>query len=146
MEIVFLKTVHKFSKFGIITNFKVVLPFYFISWQCGSHKDVCTCLFCNLNTSPSVWNNTYPSLYWAKVLRILEGDMVVDANYASTPGYDIGNRSGRMWLDQQRQKHSGPISSEATERLSGKLSLEALRAALWERDKATRRTSNEDDF
>lgn len=81
----------------------------------------------------------------SQVLRILEGDMVVDANYASTPGYDIGSRSGRIWLDQQ-QKYSGLTSSESTERLSGKLSVESLRAALWERDKATRRTSNEDDF
>uniref|UniRef100_A0A6N2MK86 Protein kinase domain-containing protein n=1 Tax=Salix viminalis TaxID=40686 RepID=A0A6N2MK86_SALVM len=35
-----------------------------------------------------------------KVLRILEGDMHVDTNYMSTPGYDVGNRSGRIYIDR----------------------------------------------
>ncbi|XP_061349963.1 inactive protein kinase SELMODRAFT_444075-like [Gastrolobium bilobum] len=30
----------------------------------------------------------------SQVLRILEGDMVMDTNYISTPGYNMGNRSG----------------------------------------------------
>ncbi|KAJ1411155.1 Tyrosine-protein kinase, catalytic domain [Sesbania bispinosa] len=30
----------------------------------------------------------------SQVLRILEGDMVMDSNCISTPGYDVGNRSG----------------------------------------------------
>ncbi|KAJ0249340.1 Protein kinase domain-containing protein [Hirschfeldia incana] len=33
----------------------------------------------------------------SQVLRILEGDMIMDGNYASTPGSEAGNRSGRSW-------------------------------------------------
>ncbi|KAJ6309032.1 hypothetical protein OIU76_018597 [Salix suchowensis] len=36
----------------------------------------------------------------SQVLRILEGDMHVDTNYMSTPGYDVGNRSGRIYIDR----------------------------------------------
>ncbi|KDP40793.1 hypothetical protein JCGZ_24792 [Jatropha curcas] len=81
----------------------------------------------------------------SQVLRILEGDMLMDANYTSTPGYDVGNRSGRIWAEQQQQHqhYSGPLSNEAPEGFS-KLSLETLRPAFWERDKA-RRISCEDD-
>ncbi|KAG8643321.1 inactive protein kinase SELMODRAFT_444075 [Manihot esculenta] len=44
-----------------------------------------------------------------QVLRILEGDMLMDASYTSTPGYDVGNQSGQIWAEQQQQQHySGP--------------------------------------
>ncbi|KAI5602794.1 hypothetical protein BDE02_01G178700 [Populus trichocarpa] len=36
----------------------------------------------------------------SQVLRILEGDMHVDTNYMSAPGYDVGNRSGRIYIDR----------------------------------------------
>lgn len=83
----------------------------------------------------------------SQVLRILEGDMVMDPNYMSTPGYDVGNRSGRIWSEQQQQHqhYSGPLLNESLEGLNGKLSLESLRQAFWERDKA-RRTSCEDNL
>ncbi|XP_034695837.1 inactive protein kinase SELMODRAFT_444075 [Vitis riparia] len=77
----------------------------------------------------------------SQVLRILEGDMVMDSNYMATPGYDVGSQSGRIWSDQH-QHFSGPILNEAYEEFSGKLSLEALRSAFWEKDKG-RRTSSE---
>ena len=81
-----------------------------------------------------------------KVLRILEGDMVMDANYISTPGYDVGSRSNRIWVEQQQQQqhYSGPLLNEAIEGFSGKLSLENSRQSYWERDKA--RTSCADDL
>ncbi|XP_068647561.1 inactive protein kinase SELMODRAFT_444075 [Aristolochia californica] len=78
----------------------------------------------------------------SQVLRVLEGDLVVDSNYVSTPVYETGSRSRRMWAEQQ--EHSGPISREA-ERLSGKLSYEALRAAYWEMENARQGSCNEDD-
>ncbi|XP_077217245.1 inactive protein kinase SELMODRAFT_444075-like [Tasmannia lanceolata] len=81
----------------------------------------------------------------SQVLRILEGDTVMDSNYISTPGYDAGSRSSRMWPEQQQQQYSGPIMNETSEGLSGKLSYEALKAAYWERERA-RRTSCEDDL
>jgi len=80
-----------------------------------------------------------------KVLRILEGDMVMDTNYMSTPGYDVGSRSGRICTEQQQQHYSGPLSNDAIEGFSGKLSLETLRPTCWERDKA-RRASCDDVF
>ena len=78
-----------------------------------------------------------------KVLRILEGDMVMDASFMSAQGYDVGNQSGRLWPDQQHQQYSAPLAAtEALEEFSGKLSLESLRSGFWERAKA--RTSCED--
>lgn len=86
-----------------------------------------------------------------KVLRILEGDMMMDTSYMSTPGYDVGClnshdvgcRSGRLWSEQQQQKehYSGPLLDEAMEGYE-KLSLENLRPGFRERDRA-RRTSCE---
>ncbi|XP_065866971.1 inactive protein kinase SELMODRAFT_444075-like [Euphorbia lathyris] len=81
----------------------------------------------------------------SQVLRILEGDMLMDTNYSSTPGYDVGNRSGRIWAEQQLQQHySGPLPNEALEGGFNKLSLDTVRTAFWERDKA-RKISCEDD-
>lgn len=81
----------------------------------------------------------------SQVLRILEGDMVMDANFTSTQGYDVGSHSGRLWLDQHHQQYSTPLAAaEALEELSGKLSLESLRPGFWERAKA--RASCEDNL
>lgn len=83
-----------------------------------------------------------------KVLRILEGDMVMDSNYISTPGYDAGNRSGRLWSEplQRQQHYSGPLLEESLESFSGKLSLDKYKPSYWgDRDKA-RRASCEDDI
>ncbi|KAL6137535.1 hypothetical protein ACLB2K_062827 [Fragaria x ananassa] len=78
----------------------------------------------------------------SQVLRILEGDMVMDSNYMPTPGYDVGCRSGRIWSEhQQKEQYSGPLD-EALEGY-GKLSLENSRLAFWERDKARRTSSCE---
>ncbi|ONI15609.1 hypothetical protein PRUPE_3G051500 [Prunus persica] len=92
----------------------------------------------------------------SQVLRMLEGDMVMDTNYASTPGYDVGCRnghdvgcrSGRIWSEHQQQhqpqekeRYSGPLLDEPMEGYK-KLSLENVRPGFWERDKA-RRTSSE---
>ncbi|KAM7483829.1 hypothetical protein LguiB_008412 [Lonicera macranthoides] len=84
----------------------------------------------------------------SQVLRILEGDMIMDSTYMSTPGSDVGSRSGRIWPGQQQQQQqhkqcSGPMN-EAFEGFSGKLSLDAVRPAFWERDKG-RRASCDDD-
>ncbi|CAL5439530.1 unnamed protein product [Camellia sinensis] len=74
----------------------------------------------------------------SQVLRILEGDMIMDSNQISTPGYEVGNRSGRIWQEQQQQHqcYSGPILNEALEGFSSKLSLETPRPPLRDRDKA----------
>ncbi|KAK8594920.1 hypothetical protein V6N13_015831 [Hibiscus sabdariffa] len=61
----------------------------------------------------------------SQVLRILEGDVLMNANYSS-PGYDVGNRSGRLWTEQQRH-YSGPLASDSLDGFSGKLSLDGLR-------------------
>ncbi|KAM1113689.1 hypothetical protein ACFX2J_046245 [Malus domestica] len=83
----------------------------------------------------------------SQVLRILEGDMVMDTNYMSTAGYDVGCRnghdvgcrSGRLWSEQQDQKehHSGPILDEAMDGYE-KLSRENLRPGFRERDRVRR--------
>uniref|UniRef100_A0A5B6ZMY1 Protein kinase domain-containing protein n=1 Tax=Davidia involucrata TaxID=16924 RepID=A0A5B6ZMY1_DAVIN len=70
----------------------------------------------------------------SQVLRILEGDTIVDSNHMSTPGYDVGNRSGRIWLEQRQQQHkqfSGPLLNVELERFSGKLSLETPMPPFW---------------
>ncbi|XLT07966.1 hypothetical protein HN51_053759, partial [Arachis hypogaea] len=70
----------------------------------------------------------------SQVLRILDGDMVMDTSYISTPSYDVGNRSGRLWSEPlQRQHHySGPLLEESLESFSGKLSLDKYRPAYWD--------------
>ncbi|KAL2493220.1 Protein kinase protein with adenine nucleotide alpha hydrolase-like domain [Abeliophyllum distichum] len=81
----------------------------------------------------------------SRVLRILEGDVIMDSSRMSTPGYDVGNRSGRIWSDYQLQheRHSGPMLHEALEGFNSKLSLNT-RPNFSERDKA--RTSYKDDL
>ncbi|KAI3455541.1 hypothetical protein Pfo_012204 [Paulownia fortunei] len=60
----------------------------------------------------------------SQVLRILEGD-AMDSGQLSTPGFDVGSRSGRIWSDHQlqREHHSGPMVNESSGRFSSKLSL-----------------------
>ncbi|KAK6914772.1 Serine-threonine/tyrosine-protein kinase, catalytic domain [Dillenia turbinata] len=76
-----------------------------------------------------------------EVLRILEADMVMDSNYMSTPGsgYDAGNRSGRIWTEQQHQNYGSSVFNGSADLSSGKLS------AFWEREKG-RRISSEHDL
>ncbi|GMI82126.1 hypothetical protein like AT3G13690 [Hibiscus trionum] len=68
----------------------------------------------------------------SQVLRILDGNMLMDSNYAS-PGYDIGNHSGRICADQQ-QYYSGSLVNEALDDFSGKLSLDGLRSRTRQKD------------
>ncbi|XP_027123922.2 inactive protein kinase SELMODRAFT_444075 [Coffea eugenioides] len=66
----------------------------------------------------------------SQVLRMLEGDIIMDPSQMSAPGYDVGSRSGRIWAPQfQHQQYSGPIMKETLEGISGKLSLEERRPA-----------------
>lgn len=60
--------------------------------------------------------------------------MVMDTNYISTPGYDVGNRSGRIWSEPLQRQHpySGPLLEES---FSGKLSLDKYKPAYWDRDR-----------
>lgn len=69
-----------------------------------------------------------------KVLRILEGDMIMDGNYASTPGSEAGNRSGRFWVDH----YSGQLTNDGSDRFSERLSVETPRLALRERERSQR--------
>ncbi|XP_057976649.1 inactive protein kinase SELMODRAFT_444075-like [Malania oleifera] len=77
----------------------------------------------------------------SQVLRILEGDMVMDSNQMATAGFDVGSRSGRIWIEQQQQQqqhhYSGPIPilSNGVEGFSAKLNLDTLRATFWERER-----------
>ncbi|XP_057727355.1 inactive protein kinase SELMODRAFT_444075-like isoform X1 [Arachis stenosperma] len=84
----------------------------------------------------------------SQVLRILDGDMVMDTSYISTPSYDVGNRSGRIWSEPLQRPHhySGPLLEESLESFSGKISLDKYRPAYWDRDNKARRTSCEDDI
>lgn len=77
------------------------------------------------------------------MLRILEGDVVMDSNQISTPGHEVGSRSGRIWLEHHRQNQhfSGPMSTEILEGFGGKLSFETQRPVFWEMDGKNRRTS-----
>lgn len=73
--------------------------------------------------------------------------MVMDSNQISTPGNEIGNRSGRTWLEQQQQQSRhliGPISSEILEGFGGKLSFETQRPVFWGKDGKNRRTLCDD--
>ncbi|XP_010487133.1 PREDICTED: inactive protein kinase SELMODRAFT_444075-like [Camelina sativa] len=70
----------------------------------------------------------------SQVLRILEGDMIMDGNYASTPGSDAGNRSGRFWADH----YSGHVTNDGSDMFSERLSIETPRLALRERERSQR--------
>lgn len=97
----------------------------------------------------------------SQVLRILEGDVVIDSSCAATPVYDnfsLGSRSGRMSSEHLHRfgvpnspaiNHSGSLAGYILADFSGKLSLngdppvnygklsyESLKAAYRERDKS----------
>ncbi|KAE8688544.1 Proline-rich receptor-like protein kinase PERK13 [Hibiscus syriacus] len=65
-------------------------------------------VYCMLHAA-SLWIRRDPHSRprMSQVLRILEGYVLIDANYAS-PGYDVGNQSGRICADQQ-QYYSGSL-------------------------------------
>lgn len=68
------------------------------------------------------------------VLRILEGDMVVDSG-SVTASSDSGSRSWRMLHEQQHfQEYSSPGQQDSQRGVEGKRSYNALRAS-WDRDK-----------
>ncbi|KAK3161217.1 hypothetical protein QOZ80_1BG0074020 [Eleusine coracana subsp. coracana] len=69
------------------------------------------------------------------VLRILEGDMVVDSGSVTAPSSDSGSRSCRMLNEQQQQQdYSSPARQDLKRVVEGKRSYNALRAS-WDRDK-----------
>lgn len=68
------------------------------------------------------------------VLRILEGDMVVESG-SVTGNSDSGSRSWRMLNEQQHyQEYSSPAQQDSQRAAEGKRSYSALRAS-WDRDK-----------
>nr|XP_043625258.1 inactive protein kinase SELMODRAFT_444075-like [Erigeron canadensis] len=69
----------------------------------------------------------------SQVLRILEGDMIMDSSQ------DVGNRSGRIYMDHQQS----PMKETFEGGFSSKLFLDSVRPSYWQREKA-RRTSCED--
>ncbi|KAJ1687964.1 hypothetical protein LUZ63_019354 [Rhynchospora breviuscula] len=75
----------------------------------------------------------------SQVLRMLEGDVVMESGYISTPSYDIGNRSRRIMTDQkkpqqERDEFLGPVRTESLRILEGKRSYEVLKGA-WDRER-----------
>ncbi|TVU34450.1 hypothetical protein EJB05_16283, partial [Eragrostis curvula] len=69
------------------------------------------------------------------VLRILEGDMVVESSSVTAPSSDSGSRSWRMLNEQQQyQDYSSPARQDSQRSTEGKRSYNALRAS-WDRDK-----------
>ncbi|KAI3766465.1 hypothetical protein L2E82_16524 [Cichorium intybus] len=69
----------------------------------------------------------------SQVLRLLEGDMMKGSGYV----YDVGNRSGRIQIDQQR--YNVGRMNETLKGFSGKLSFNSSRDCYWETDMARRR-------
>ncbi|XP_030477029.1 inactive protein kinase SELMODRAFT_444075 [Syzygium oleosum] len=74
----------------------------------------------------------------SQVLRILEGDMHIDANYMSIAGVNVGSHSRR--INDEQQYHSGPLLDETRQAFTRKLSLQAHNISLRERDRARRRS------
>ncbi|XP_066312092.1 inactive protein kinase SELMODRAFT_444075-like [Miscanthus floridulus] len=69
------------------------------------------------------------------VIRILEGDMVVESGSVTGSSSDSGSRSWRMLNEQHYQEHSSsPAQQESQRAGEGKRSYSALRAS-WDRDK-----------
>lgn len=66
-------------------------------------------------------------LFLCQVLRILEGDLIMESGQLSTtPRYDVGSQSGRILSDHymQYQRYSGSILNDGLEGLSPKLSFD----------------------
>ncbi|KAG8077250.1 hypothetical protein GUJ93_ZPchr0007g6262 [Zizania palustris] len=68
------------------------------------------------------------------VLRILEGDMVVDSASVSAPSSDSGSRSWRMPNDQQHYRDYSPARQDSHRVVEGKNSHDTRRAA-WDWNK-----------
>ncbi|KAK1360263.1 Protein kinase domain-containing protein [Heracleum sosnowskyi] len=83
----------------------------------------------------------------SQVIRILEGDTIVDSSHISTPGHDANNRSGRMYSSHHQQyEHFSPVSlKEALKGFSRKLSIDSSMSPAWERDRG-RRASCENEL
>lgn len=73
---------------------------------------------------------------------MLEGDMMKGSNHVLTPGYDVGNRSGRILMDQQR--YLAGRMNETLKGLSGKLSHNSTTDCYWESEKWRSRISGEE--
>lgn len=74
-------------------------------------------------------------ILFLKVLRILEGDLIMESGKLSTtPGYDVGNHSGRIWSDAQQQCQRFSGSSDGSEEFSAKLSFDKRNPSnVWDR-------------
>ncbi|XP_059286663.1 inactive protein kinase SELMODRAFT_444075-like isoform X1 [Lycium ferocissimum] len=74
----------------------------------------------------------------SQVLRILEGDLIMDSGQMSTtPRYDVGSQSGRILSNHpmQYERYSGSILHDELEGLSPKLSFDKRRPSItWDRD------------
>ncbi|KAL6618675.1 hypothetical protein ACP70R_033814 [Stipagrostis hirtigluma subsp. patula] len=69
------------------------------------------------------------------VLRILEGDMIVDSGCISAPSSDAGSMSWRLLNDRQRyEEHSSPVQHDLQRLDEGKHPSETTRA-VWDRDR-----------
>lgn len=83
---------------------------------------------------------TFVCILLMKVLRILEGDLIMESGKLSTPpGYDVGSHSGRIWSDaqQQYQRFSGSLLSDGSEEFNAKLSFDKRNSSnIWDRDQS----------
>ncbi|XP_049398528.1 inactive protein kinase SELMODRAFT_444075-like isoform X1 [Solanum stenotomum] len=74
----------------------------------------------------------------SQVLRILEGDLMMDSGKMSTtPRYDVGSQSGRISSNHlmQYERYSGSIRNDELEGLSPKLSFDKRNPSIiWDRD------------
>ncbi|CAM0953290.1 unnamed protein product [Alopecurus aequalis] len=69
------------------------------------------------------------------VLRILEGDMVVESGCISAPSSDAGSMSRRMMSDRQfYQEQSSPVKPDSRPENAGEVNREALRS-VWDPDR-----------
>ncbi|XP_024980582.1 inactive protein kinase SELMODRAFT_444075-like isoform X2 [Cynara cardunculus var. scolymus] len=74
----------------------------------------------------------------SQVLRILEGDMIMDSSH------DVVSRSGRLWTTDHQQHNGSPTSETFNQGFSGKPSLDSTRPSYWQREKPRRANSCED--
>uniref|UniRef100_A0A0V0H0T3 Putative ovule protein n=1 Tax=Solanum chacoense TaxID=4108 RepID=A0A0V0H0T3_SOLCH len=78
----------------------------------------------------------------SQVLRILEGDLMMDSGKMSTtPRHDAGSQSGRILSNHlmQYERYSGSIRNDELEGLSPKLSFDKRNPSIiWDRDSSHR--------
>ncbi|XP_016505367.2 inactive protein kinase SELMODRAFT_444075 [Nicotiana tabacum] len=76
----------------------------------------------------------------SQVLRILEGDLIVESGKLSaTPAYEVGSQSGRILSDslQQYQRFSGSLLNDGLEGFSAKLSFDKRSPSnIWDRNQS----------